>query len=499
MESVALQQIAQWEQAHLKGNKKPLTTREYPPIRSKKDVVLDEIKPVLLDSKELRIKKQAELNTSKSNPTTNKEPSLQKGYYESWDKFDMDQALKDADKDGIDSQKQKKNEGKPSPSGAGSASNPPKADPIAANAEKDKGNELFKKGQYEQAIERYSASIALDPSNPVLPINRAMALLKLGRFSEVERDCTLGLKLDSKNVKAMWRRGIARRSLGRLDDARKDFEAALDIEPNNKAVKDELTKLQQLEQSAPTKPTAPSKLTEKQPTIPAAKKQSPAPSTKKQEVVKSSPPPTTTATSSSTVSSKRVLIKEVENDEDSALFTSTTTRKIASTATDSPSVRTPETASPPSTNLQEKTDPSTKVSASPVVSAPPVSVPPTTPSLAQPEVPASPPPTKSNLDMQMITPTTNMEFQRDWKSYSKSNDLLYRYIKVVTSGEISQNSSHSLAKVQRFDMTLMFMSGSEKKDLQSIFQYLSQHLSDQTVYNQQNLTVLASKFKTTNY
>lgn len=34
MEAVALQRIAQWEQSHHKGNKKPLTTRVRPALQS---------------------------------------------------------------------------------------------------------------------------------------------------------------------------------------------------------------------------------------------------------------------------------------------------------------------------------------------------------------------------------------------------------------------------------------------------------------------------------
>jgi hypothetical protein len=107
----------------------------------------------------------------------------------------------------------------------------------------------------------------------------------------------------------------------------------------------------------------------------------------------------------------------------------------------------------------------------------------------------------------------------------------------------------NLGKVQRFDMTLMFMTGTDKKgsfllpalhkdryakaiaqitvtknkryaqnlatlffclfilasktrllDLISIFQHLASHVNDSaTTYSQQDLAALASKFKTTNY
>ncbi|KAF9363425.1 RNA polymerase II-associated protein 3 [Mortierella sp. NVP85] len=419
MEAAALQRIAQWEQAHHKGNKKPLMTREYPPIRSGKDIVLEDIKSAPLCSKESRLKELEEGDTSAPKSAHN-EPS-RKAYYESWDKFDVDQALKDMDNnEGPSGKDHKKNDKKSGKTEAGSASKPPAVDPIAANAEKDKvdlGNELFKKGQYQQAIERYSASMALDPSNPVLPINRAMALLKLGRFTEVERDCTLGLELDNKNVKALWRRGIARRSLGKPDDARKDFETALKIEPNNKAVKEELAKLEQPEQPSPKKSKAPPAPAEKQAVTPASKKQEVA---KKHAVAEPSPLPTTTTSNSSTVvSSKRVLIKEVENDEASELFRSKATRTATSPVTTSSSSTVATLTSTSSTKLSEQADSSSTGPISPV----------------QPSAsPESSPMKDSNLDVQMAVPTTNLEFQRDWRNFGKSNTLLYRYMKVDISG-----------------------------------------------------------------
>ncbi len=43
------------------------------------------------------------------------------------------------------------------------------------------GNDLFKEGRYELAVECYSKAAELDPLNAIMPANRAMALLKLQR------------------------------------------------------------------------------------------------------------------------------------------------------------------------------------------------------------------------------------------------------------------------------------------------------------------------------
>ncbi|KAI9332883.1 hypothetical protein DFJ73DRAFT_855026 [Zopfochytrium polystomum] len=109
--------------------------------------------------------------------------------------------------------------------------------------EKEKGNLLFKKGEYKKAITCYSKSISLDPTSPVVPVNRAMAYLKLNEWKLAENDCSSGLQLDPKNVKALWRRGIARRELGRLEEAKSDLSAALVLEPGNKAIVEELGKV----------------------------------------------------------------------------------------------------------------------------------------------------------------------------------------------------------------------------------------------------------------
>ncbi|ORX50698.1 hypothetical protein BCR36DRAFT_583283 [Piromyces finnis] len=109
--------------------------------------------------------------------------------------------------------------------------------------EKEKGNIMFKKGNYKRAIQYYTKSKELDPSNAVFPLNRAMAYLKLKKYSEAENDCTDCIALAPKNVKALYRRGLARVGLKKYHEAKSDFEAAVVLEPSNKQAKDELNKV----------------------------------------------------------------------------------------------------------------------------------------------------------------------------------------------------------------------------------------------------------------
>lgn len=106
--------------------------------------------------------------------------------------------------------------------------------------EKEKGNEYFKKGQYDLAIECYSRGIQAHSTNPMIIANRAMAYLKIQRFQEAEDDCTLALALDPTYVKAFMRRGTARMSLNRVSEAVEDFQRAVELEPKNKQAKTDL-------------------------------------------------------------------------------------------------------------------------------------------------------------------------------------------------------------------------------------------------------------------
>jgi tetratricopeptide (TPR) repeat protein len=256
---------------------------------------------------------------------------------------------------------------------------------------------------------------------PLLTKGTILHFLLYHRFAEAERDCTLGLKLDSKNVKALWRRGIARRSLGKVDEAKEDFETALTIDPANKAVKEELTKLKQGTAGTPSS-TAKSSTAKPSTTVPPASKPPAKPnSAKKLEspASESSKPPV--------ISSKRVLIKEVENDEDSELFSPVTTKRIAA---EPPAVSTiTPTEAIPKPVAVEVTKPVivevTKTASSPI--SPPPSAPAT--SLSKPIIPPTTT-SSSSPKTNMTAPSTTLDFQRDWKSYSKNDELLYQYIKV---------------------------------------------------------------------
>lgn len=209
------------KEEHIKVADKEKKDNDLPPVRN------------TIHKKKLRKKrkeKSEELVTSKKIS----------GYdFHAWDKFDVDAALEDIDKE----EKNKK---------ANTSSSEYETDEeweverkkYLAAQEKDKGNDFLKKGDYEKAIEAYSRGIQYDPTNAILSANRAMALLKQQKFAAAEFDCTSSIALDPMYVKAYLRRATARAGMGKMEEAVADFNRVLDLEPSNKQAKTEIERLQ---------------------------------------------------------------------------------------------------------------------------------------------------------------------------------------------------------------------------------------------------------------
>uniref|UniRef100_A0A672SMN6 RNA polymerase II-associated protein 3 n=1 Tax=Sinocyclocheilus grahami TaxID=75366 RepID=A0A672SMN6_SINGR len=137
-----------------------------------------------------------------------KETQRIKSYdYQAWDKFDVDKSLEamDAEESPVHSNE--------------SDSEGLQVDRDLALTEKQKGNECFRDGRYDSAIECYTRGMDSDPYSPVLPTNRAACFFRLNKFAVAESDCNLAIALDGKYVKAYIRRAEARTALNKHQDA----------------------------------------------------------------------------------------------------------------------------------------------------------------------------------------------------------------------------------------------------------------------------------------
>ncbi|ELU01505.1 hypothetical protein CAPTEDRAFT_173491 [Capitella teleta] len=76
-------------------------------------------------------------------------------------------------------------------------------------------------------------------------LNLAMCGLKLKKYLEVRENCDKALEMDSKNEKAFFRRGSASMQIQDFEDAIADFNRVLEVDPNNKAAKNQIIICQQ--------------------------------------------------------------------------------------------------------------------------------------------------------------------------------------------------------------------------------------------------------------
>ncbi|KAJ3128332.1 hypothetical protein HK098_004741 [Nowakowskiella sp. JEL0407] len=94
--------------------------------------------------------------------------------------------------------------------------------PEIANAEREKGNELFKKHLYADAVKCYTESIKRNPRDPRGYSNRAACYVKLMALPEADKDCDKAIELDENFVKAYIRKAG-------IYYAKKDYMKAIDI------------------------------------------------------------------------------------------------------------------------------------------------------------------------------------------------------------------------------------------------------------------------------
>ncbi|KAM6936655.1 sperm-associated antigen 1A-like [Lycodopsis pacificus] len=146
---------------------------------------------------------------------------------------------------------------------------PPSAEALQARAErksevqftalKQEGNEFVKKGQYQDALGKYTECLKLKPEECAIYTNRALCYLKLERFAEAKQDCDAALRVEPTNKKAFYRRALANKGLKDYLACSSDLQEVLQQDPNVQEAEKELEEVtvllrQSLADASPAKP-----------------------------------------------------------------------------------------------------------------------------------------------------------------------------------------------------------------------------------------------------
>lgn len=126
--------------------------------------------------------------------------------------------------------------------------------PEKAEEEREKGNVLFKKGDFPEALKCYKEAIKRDPNNAKLYSNRAACYQKLAAFQLALADCDTCIELDPSFVKGYTRKGGVLYALKKFTDAQKTYQKALEIDPNNKEAQEGLRACYKSFSEQPTDP-----------------------------------------------------------------------------------------------------------------------------------------------------------------------------------------------------------------------------------------------------
>ncbi|KAK2080719.1 hypothetical protein QBZ16_000573 [Prototheca wickerhamii] len=98
---------------------------------------------------------------------------------------------------------------------------------MSADELKAKGNAAFSAGKYDEAVEHFSAAIALDGGNHILYSNRSAAHASASRYAEALQDAEKGYS----------RLGAAHYGLRQYDEAAAAYRQGLELDPSNEQLK----------------------------------------------------------------------------------------------------------------------------------------------------------------------------------------------------------------------------------------------------------------------
>ncbi|CAN6898741.1 unnamed protein product [Brassica oleracea] len=102
--------------------------------------------------------------------------------------------------------------------GGGGKAKPETRDPEEV---KKAGNDMYRKGNFSEALSLYDKAISMSPENPAYRSNRAAALAASGRLKEAVKECLEAVRLDPSYARAHQRLASLYLRLGEAENARR--------------------------------------------------------------------------------------------------------------------------------------------------------------------------------------------------------------------------------------------------------------------------------------
>jgi tetratricopeptide (TPR) repeat protein len=115
------------------------------------------------------------------------------------------------------------------------------------------GDALFLIGRTSQAIDQYEQALRIDPDYGHANINLANALVKTGRVSEAIDHYKQAVRMTPSYGTAHYNLGAALGRMGRIPEAIGELKTALRINPSDVDARNNLTKFEALQKTAPAK------------------------------------------------------------------------------------------------------------------------------------------------------------------------------------------------------------------------------------------------------
>lgn len=101
---------------------------------------------------------------------------------------------------------------------------------------KEKGNDHFKRREFQEALECYSEAAALTKYDASIWLNRSLANRMLENYDDAALDAEIAMEIEPSNPKASYNRALALKAKGNFDGAKEAINKGLKKNPDNKAL-----------------------------------------------------------------------------------------------------------------------------------------------------------------------------------------------------------------------------------------------------------------------